>query len=291
MNLRARPKLTRNNVIGKCQYFSAVGIWPSNSELNPELWLNNFLESEIDHALCLLDAFTYFNTRIVDEVFNSAVWTLGRTLSSEQWQAFVDCSIFTIVTGETPNIADSGHMYARKTRALGIPDERLKHPAEVSQLVRTGFTGPIVFVDDFVGTGNQFEATWSRGYGSPARSFAELASTSPANFFYCPAFCTQFGLDRINSICPGVTVNPGHLIPNNYSALTPDSVVWPDDLIATANEFLRLASIRAGIPDTDWRGFGSLGLSLAIQGSVPDATLPIFTWDKYGWHPLILEGA
>ena len=161
-NFQARPKLTRESLIGKCQYFSAVGIWPSNSDLNPQLWLNNFLESEIEYSLYLLDAFTYFSTRLVDEIFNSAVWNLGRTLPSEQWKNFVDNAIFTIVTGETPNIADSGHLYARKARTLGIPEDRIKDPADVCQLIRMGFKDAVVFVDDFVGTGMQFEETWWR---------------------------------------------------------------------------------------------------------------------------------
>ncbi len=49
-------------------------------------------------------------------------------LPSNQWLDFVEKAIFTIVTGENPNISDSGHLYARKAAALGIPDERLKEP-------------------------------------------------------------------------------------------------------------------------------------------------------------------
>ena len=53
------------------------------------------------------------------------------------------------------------------------------------------------------------------------------------------------------------------------------------------------ASRRGGVPDTngaqpgDWRGFAKLGLALAFEHGVPDATLPLFYWDGPGWEPLM----
>jgi hypothetical protein len=47
------------------------------------------------------------------------------------------------------------------------------------------------------------------------------------------------------------------------------------------------------MPDTDgavvndWQGFHKLGLALAFQHCVPDATLPLFYWEHNEWHPLI----
>ena len=163
--------------------------------------------------------------------------------------------------------------------------------------IKHGFDGAVIFVDDFVGSGNQFAETWCRKLHTPFESFQALAPGSQAQFYYCPAFCTQLGLNRIERTYPEVTVNPGVLIPDNYGALAPDSIVWPSHLRSTAKDFLRTASARAGIPDTggtkpdDWRGFASLGLTIAIEDSVPDATLPIIYWDKNGWRPLIRRTA
>ena len=155
----------------------------------------------------------------------------------------------------------------------------------------------MIFVDDLVGSGNQFIVTWYREYRTRYESFAALAPVSSAKFYYCPAFCTQLGLKRINDACPKVNVSPGVFIPDNYGALAPNSVVWPSRLRSTAEEFLRSASSRAGIPDTggtkpdDWRGFASLGLTIAFENSVPDATLPIIYWQRNGWRPLIRRAA
>jgi len=75
--------------------------------------------------------------------------------------------------------------------------------------------------------------------------------------------------------------------------LANDSIFWPDPLKHGANEAIKKASLRAGLPDTggakvnDWQGFYKLGLALGFYNSVPDATLPIFYWEKNGWKPLI----
>ena len=289
--------LTREILLGKCEYFSSIGIWPKKDVLDPELWLRNFLPDEVDHALYLLNAFMYFSTALVDQIFSTSIRTIGRLMTGNQWAYFLGNVIVTLVTGEEPNLTDSGHVFARKARSLGIPQERIMSPEEAFNQIQRGFNGAVVFVDDFVGSGSQFTETWYRTFRTQYESFSALASASQAKFYYCPAFCTQFGLNRIKCACQEVTLNPGVLIPDNYGALDPHSIVWPSHLRSTAEDFLRSPSARAGIPDTggtkpdDWRGFASLGLTIAIEDSVPDATLPIIYWDKSDWRPLMRRTA
>ena len=289
--------LTRESLIEKCEYFSSIGIWPSKVTLDPERWLSNFLPGEMDHALYLLNAFMYFDSALVDQIFSTALRTVGREMTAEQWKEFVDTLFVTIVTGEEPSVTDSGHLYARKARSLGIPQERIINPQQATDLIQGGFDGPLVFVDDFVGSGNQFKTTWHRPNRTQFDSLKDLAPLFSAKFYYCPAFCTEFGLQQLERECPEVTVNPGVFIPNSYGALNPDSVVWPKRLKSTSEEFIRSTSERAGIPDTggthpdDWRGFASLGLTIAFDGSVPDATLPMIYWEQNGWRPLMRRKA
>ena len=289
--------LTRDYLIGKCEYFSSIGIWLHKTALDPVRWLDNFSDDEVEHALYLLNAFMYFAPILVDQIFSTAVRTIGRLMTRDQWKGFLDSVLVTPVTGEEPNVTDSGHLFARRARHLGIPEERITSPEQACAQIQRGFDGAVVFVDDLVGSGNQFIETWRRTYRTQYESFMALAHNSCATFYYCPAFCTQLGLKRINLACPEVTVSPGVFIPNNYGALAPNSVVWPSRLKGTAEQFLRSASARAGIPDTggtatdDWRGFASLGLTIAFENSVPDATLPIIYWEWNGWRPLIRRKA
>lgn len=294
--------LTRDFIVEKCEYFASVAIWPLKSVLDPESWLSNFQQHELNHALYLLNSFMYFSDTLMDEIFAASVRTLSRLLMTRddsytslkaKWQSFINTAIVTYITGERPSPTDSGYQFARKARAIGITQEMIKTPEEVCFALQNGANAPIIIVDDFIGSGHQFFTSWDRNHGSPPRSLRELAPVSSVPFYVCPAFCTEYALGQLRSECPRLTVNPGHLIPKNYSALADDSIVWPSHLRDTAVDFIQSASARAGIPDTggstpeDWRGFAKLGLTIAFESSVPDATLPLFWWEENGWHPLL----
>jgi hypothetical protein len=168
------------------------------------------------------------------------------------------------------------------------PDEVLK------RLVNSG-PQPVVFVDDFVGSGNQFVASWHREYStgpSSRLSFAKAAATGSGPFFYTPLICTALGQDVIAQQCSLVRIQAAHVLDPRYSAIHPQSVIWPDSLRGTALQFLRTVSSRAGIPDSPgsvdhYEGFNSLGLTIAFDDSVPDASLPILRWMANDWKPLL----
>ena len=294
--------LTREFIIEKCEYFASTGVWPHKTVIDPESWLDNFTAGEQNHAIYLLNFFMYFPDIFVDEIFLSAIRALSRTMMTDvdsretlkqKWQFFINSAVFTFITGEIPNPTDSGHLFARKARMLGIDESMIKTPEQVCELLRHGSSPPIIIVDDFVGSGNQFLTTWNRPYGIPGRSLCELSPISKEHFFLCPAFCTEKAISDISEQCVKLTINPGHIIPNEYSVFAPDSIVWPNQLKTTATDFLESTSKRAGIPDTngvspnDWRGFNKLGLTIALSNSIPDATLPLFYWEENGWRPLM----
>lgn len=293
----ALPRVTEEFVIQKCDYFASVQLWPLKEVLDPERWLKNFTGEEVEYAVHLLNQFLYFAEPLVDSIFAAAFQGLSRELvkpgdplkaSRQEWRSFVDSVIIVHVTGEIPSPADSGYSFARKSRRiLGIRQDQIMDSRKAIETLRSNSLRPVVFVDDFVGTGNQFRATWER------ENFRTVASDSRSSFYYCPAFCTERGARELERHCPEVKIRPGHFIPARYSAVARDSILWRPDQVEGAIEFLRRASARAGIPDTggtqvnDWQGFWRLGLAFAFHNSVPDATLPIFYWSENGWQPLI----
>jgi hypothetical protein len=294
------PRVAEQDVLSKTDYFVDVQLWPLMKTLDARRWLDNFSEAEKDYAIHLLNGFMYFSPALMDELFISAIQSLSSSFYQEggsfltfqsSWRQFIDSVIVTYVTGETPNPSDSGFAFARRARQLvGISEDRIVTPDDAVRLL-LGQATPIIFVDDFVGSGEQFVKTWQRSVSvaGTTSSFERIAQIRGADFYYCPLLCTGYGHDRINRECPTVIVNPAHLLSDRYSALNPDSIIWPEHLRSTATDFLRSASLRAGIQDTnggsnDWRGFHKLGLSVALGNSVPDASLPIFYWEKNGYR-------
>jgi hypothetical protein len=308
-DMESSPRITaaevnRDFVLSKCSYFVDVKIWPLRKSIDPELWLENFGAEEMDHAIHLLNGFLYFPDEFIEEMFKTAFQGLSTIVVSERdsflavqtaWREFVDKVIITNVTGETPNISDSGISFTRRAKQLlNISEQRtLSNEETLKELLNHG-PRPVVFVDDFVGSGNQFIETWERSVrisSSMQISFKKLASVRGNRFFYTPLVCTQYGFERIKNRCPEAILKPAHLISDRYNVFAPDSLIWPAHLQPTASDFIKEASKRAGIPTEgaldEWQGFHRLGLALAFADSVPDASLPIFTVATNSWKPLI----
>lgn len=297
--MKRAAKVAESFVLQKCDYFVDVGLWPLYANLNPRGWLSNFLPSERDHAVHLLNAFIYYSEDLVNQLFKAAFNSLASkavfpkgspAATRDEWRAFCRAVIITYVEGETPSVTDSGYAFARKARQqLGIPEARILSPGAALKRVIDSGPQPVVFVDDFIGSGDQFTRTWERPLVGTA-SFASTTATIPFPAFYCTLVATEWGHARITTDCPRVSVAAAHVVGEEYSAFSPTSVLWPDYLAADAEAFLKGASIRAGIPATGpkgWRGYKNLGLAVAFSHSVPDATLPIFYWPHSGWVPLL----
>jgi hypothetical protein len=307
----APPTATYSETLAKCEYFMQTHLWPLHAKLDPERWLSNFVPSEVDHALQLLNGFLYYSDTLSRNLFLSAFQDLSmheaRAPGAEpfsglrsSWRTFCDNALVTYVTGEDESPTDSGYKFARMARDyLNIDETRILAPAPLLEILASSGSRPVIFVDDFVGTGQQFVTTWRRRYrlGSGiTTSFEGMSSIkSDANFVYCTLIATEQGLQHIAVCCPAVVISAAHVLSPRYSALHPQSLIWPEQFRPTANAFLRDASLRAGLPDTngasvdDWQGYNRLGLALAFEHSTPDATLGILRWAKNGWRPLVIQ--
>ena len=300
----------QNLPIERWKYFIDVGIWPKRANFDPINWMKNFSQDEIPLALRLLDGFTYFSHELVAQMFRSAFLNISQCIvldkhnyssAKDEWSSFIDSILVVRVTGEIPSDADSGFAFARLAReVLNIPERQILSPEEAIAYLHSGRTYHVVFVDDFVGSGNQFGDTWERKYklnSFTSTSFKNVASLTRSNtkYFYCPVICTELGRGEVARRCPEVQIVPAHFYGGKHSALTADSDIWREDMKTEGPEFVRIASERAGIPDLNgdvgcWRGFYKLGLALAFQHGWPDATLPLFYSTSNDWRPLLKKG-
>jgi len=247
-------------VSSKCSYFTDVQLWPISTHLDPEGWLTNFVDSEMEHAVHLLSGFLFYSNALVSELFRSAFQRLSRSITDPAqpyvrteavWKSFRQNVLITYVTGEQPNPTDSGLLFARRARQdLEIPQSQIMAPELVLERLISHGPRPVVFVDDFVGTGEQFVATWHREYSlSKGRevSFAAYSNMRGSSFYYCPVICTTKGRDTILNNCNRLNLRPAHELGEEYSVFDERSLFWPEHLRPTARAFIHDASNRAGI--------------------------------------------
>lgn len=290
------------------RFFVNAHLWPRAAKFDPKGWLENFDPEDQRYAIRLLEGFTYFSAELTEALFCCAFQNLSQLVVQNkenyfsavaQWSQFQDSAIVVRVEDHDSSDADSGFIFTRIARDIvGIKDEQILPPAKALERLRKAPRGNVIFVDDFVGSGEQFENMWTKIHqlsdfaSASFKSFVATVGAHSVGFYYCPLVCTELGKQHIFETCPLVKVVPAHQLPTSYSALSESSVIWRDDMKVAGPDFVKRASDKARIPYREgqegcWMGYRKLGLALAFAHGWPDAILPIFTYNQNGWKPLL----
>lgn len=285
-------------ILERTRFFRELGLWPHVDDFQIEAWLDNFAQAEQAVAERLLLAFCYFNERMTNALFrtslenqlvvaNKYIVDVGFAASIRVGDiAFVMCE------GEDPHPTDSGNLFSRKLRDnIRVPESRIMVPGQALRMADD--VQYFLFVDDFVGSGNQFIETMNRVHrGVMCSSFAQLEQQRPGCVGYSPCIATTKSIRRIAEVFPRVSLTPAHVLREEHSALHQSGPIWEGMNGSEAIQIIRQASLRAGYAATDggqndWRGFHRLALSVAFHHGIPDACLPIYFSSRQGWSPLI----
>lgn len=297
-----RSDVLVSEVLSKCEVLRRAGFWPSEQTLKSRAWLNNFDDCDKPLAAVLLDRFTFYSKRLTDSLLIASYNSLGDGLSKgpivnsgDELIEALKSAVFTPVTGEIPNPTDSGYAFCRLARQiLCVPEDNVVSTDKAILHARLGKT--VVFLDDFIGTGDQFLSTWCRKYnirGGEFVSFSDAYSISNFTAIYITLVSTDFGVRNIHNALPNVAICSAHILEQKSTVFGLDKIAFSQNEI---DIFLKKYSARlcpaeeyiSSNPRYLIYGYQERGLMFAFEHSVPDATLPIF-WSPGidGWQPLI----
>ena len=287
-----------------CAKLVQLQAWPIG-KVDVDGWLSNFGPKDRQYALHMLSEFIFMGDRIVDTLFESALQNISNLLfqrnespkrAVQQWKSFIDTCLVVPVDGQRPNPSDSGNLFARKTRQLlEIREARVVSLKGAVKALVGNSNRPIVFVDDFVGSGKQFIRTLKSTVtfrGGKRTSVAEILNGGHArNIYYCTSAMTEAGRSRINQTFPAVMLSTGNSIGPEYSWTSAQSQMWPAKHRVEGIEMVRTYSKKLGYVEDnggprDWEGFEKLALGVAFSHCTPNANLPLF-FHEQGWKPLV----
>lgn len=261
---------------------AAAAIWDRPPKVNPRGWLANFEAGDRFAAAIVLDRLVYVSEATLEGMVYSALMRLlasrrrpGDTVEvgSQRAEDFIAQACWTFIEGEDPNITDSGYKFCRMTRKWVDEDLMVSPDVAAAEAARGR---PVVFLDDFIGSGEQLRVTWKRHFEAIA------AFTNFEAHYVCPV-ATQYGLDRIAKLGIPVSVWPCNIMTArdsiNGGAMPP--FVSEAEARGRVEELLRKYGPRLDVsatlsdPESRKFGFHSLGLTLAFHHKVPDATIPL----------------
>ena len=285
----------------RAQFFQTVHAWPLSEVLDYQGWLSNFKTDEEKQIAChILDFFTHYPKQMTDRLLRNVIGQAGRYFNQflADWEHdyFRNRCLYSYIPGERPNPTDSGHRYVTKIRdLLNVPQERIIDYDQIPTVLdKMTLPTPVVFVDDFIGTGNQCIKAWKQNiFPYNSRTLEQLALDGKHPFAYAPLIGNELGYNRITSMCTGLHLVVSYILGPEYNLFNQDCICWKEnlDLYDRAVDFILNTSKALGIPDDDsevsTKGFGGQGLALAIETTPPDAVPAFFFWCQDNWKPLI----
>jgi hypothetical protein len=285
------------------KFFRDVQVWPTSDDLDFQGWLNNFGdENDYKLACIILDFFNYYPKKMVNQMLIASVGRAGYELSKHfpDWKHsdFKNRCKYTFIPGETHNPTDSGNLFMRKLRdVLEIDESRLVDFKDIHDLLEEETIPlPIIFVDDFVGSGSQCSTAWCQSrWGKNKRTLSEISQLYGHKFVYAPLLVNYEGYKCIKEDCTDLILSPSHVIGEEYNLFNPNCICWKNNisLFNSGVELILTKSRELGIPSTngehvnDEKGFQAQGLALAFEHGAPDAIPAFFYWCSDGWTPLI----
>ncbi|OWL86679.1 phosphoribosyltransferase-like protein [Halopseudomonas aestusnigri] len=288
-----------NEILSKCDILKRAGLWPAEPKLRPRAWLKNFDDSDTHIAAFLLDKFTFYNKALTDALLVAAYNSIGDGMSKgplapcgSELVGSISSAVLTPVRGEEPNPTDSGYFLCRSARQLlHLNDKFILDSDAALEHAYTG--GTVIFIDDFVGSGDQFLSTWKKS-DKNRRSFEDAQSKIGFTAIYVTLVTTDFGLDRINIGAPHVAVCATHVLSgkSTISGVLDSNPNWRAPVVNFLTKYShRLAPTESYMVNNQefmMFGYKKRGLMFGFEHSIPDATLPIF-WSPglENWEPLI----
>lgn len=264
-----------------------------------EGWFKQFCGPEEEFfSACLLDQLIFrtepqFESGLRSLFRSNLNYKLDLTLSDMSLcQAFMSYSelsehrlkLVPVICDSDPPTKSGPLVLRRLQRILKIRKRWMCWPWQCADFVNDG-CNVIIFVDDFLGSGIQFEKFFKKW------KFNEIIS-SDVKYFYAPVIAHRQGIEYLKEKLPSVCVVTAEVLERSHCFFSEE--VWHtlSQGIITAEEakawYLNFVEEKNLCPKTVGAlGSGELGVTIGFSHSTPNNTLPILWYETANWQPLL----
>ena len=273
------------SVITRCNDLIDVGICDGINELRFKGWLNNFKSEEEQYfSACILDGLIY---RSKDQVIAMIEQLFQRTLPDLQAEHPMP---FNEITDWIEDLKkDANKLPLRLVAVKGehdpgtISSNNILRHMEKEFGTNTGINSGIktfIFIDDFMGTGTQFQELCDE---------IDIKTILRDNYVaFTPLVSHVEGLQSLSRYALDLKIKPVEILNESHGIFSPQSSCFYENTGDDAEEFYcDLVTSRGLKLPVDRTGYGKLEILYAIEGVAPDNCLPILWHSEPGkWNPL-----
>lgn len=271
-------------------------IWEGLDKNRLNVWLRNFVNDEERYlSACLLDSLIYRSKpQTLSLMYELLYRVIPNTFYFTKPSGLAEV-LFPQVMGE--NQKDPGIRFvAVRRKADPVTKSSFEilrymkinfqmaarwmiEPSQIGDAIAQGAT-VFIFIDDFLGTGNQFCTMCEEEALAPLMDHT--------SFLYAPLVAHQQGIDRIKgvfhkiSVCYVEWLSDGDSFFDAYfsdvdnspfrAKLFYESMIEQRELILNPSQYY---------------GYGALELSYGFEHGAPDNSLPLLWIREENWHPLL----
>jgi hypothetical protein len=291
-------------IVDRCHGFINCGIWAGLDKLRLRAWLANFKSDEEKYfSACVLDALIYRSesqtVSLLRHLFQRILPDLARSepghfgilvdayakLKRVESPSEPGMRLVSVMKSSDPHSKSSPTLLRYLKRHLLVNEKWMIKPSDMVTCLSNG-VGVFIFIDDFLGTGDQFKRLVLSENLGPV-----IASSYVA---YCPLAAHQDGVSALKTSLPHLKIRSVELLDQKHEIFHPSASCFDDGLNdpQPAELFYYELLGRRGIDLTgcERRGYGGLELTYAFQHAVPDNCLPILWWNQSpDWKPLLVR--
>ncbi|GAB4026381.1 phosphoribosyltransferase-like protein [Spirosoma gilvum] len=283
-----------NAIIERSRRLIKFNIWQGITSEELSIWLKNFHNDEEKFfSACLLDSLIYRSkAQTLSLIYDLLNRVIPNKLFFNQKKLYekvdfpmcmnkYDDPYIRLVSvrraGDPPSKSSAEILRYMKNK-FGVNSKWMIEISEVKKEISNGVEA-FIFIDDFLGTGEQFCKMFSAEYSS-------LLDYS--YFLYSPLVAHENGIDAINRHVKNVEVCSVEYLSSKNSFF----VNYFNDTYNKETDgkkfYENMLNDRAfAISSSEMYGYGDLELSYGFEHGTPDNTLPVFSYSDTDWKPLI----
>lgn len=294
-------ELFTDQILKRCEDLISSGIWEGLTKVRLDTWMTNFRNpTEQYFAASILDALVFRSEKqtvaMMETLFQRTIPDFLRMhekpprtsrswldlLQDASWLSNPPIRVVPVIREDDPPSKSGPALCRMYRRYMNLNQRWMIWPWQIASSRAIGIK-KFLFIDDFLGTGDQFYK-FANEFGLPVR-------LSGCDAVYAPLTAHRSGIKWIQDQVPNFDVAAVELIDDSYSIFADSSPWFADGLNSAASASALYDDLvtraQLAIDPLANRGVGNLSLTYAFSHATPDNSLPLLWAEGRNWKPLL----